>query len=59
MMIRFGDDEEHESRYVLLEVFEHGDADDDWDDALTELDMLKMLAEKLGYNLIANPDRSL
>jgi len=45
-----------EQRYVLLEILPNNlHAEDDYEDALTELDMLKMLADKLGYNLEKKP----
>lgn len=45
-----------EKRYVLLEIFEDDDANDttfdSYEDALSEEDMMKMLAAKLGYTLV-------
>ena len=42
-------------RFVLLEVRHesesHSFQEDSWDDALTEEQMLEMLAQKLGYEL--------
>lgn len=44
-------------RFVLLQVMHESECDgafqeDDWNDALTEQQMLEMLAAKLGYDLI-------
>ncbi len=45
-----------ETRYVLVEIFEDDDDNDttldSYDDALSEEDMLKMLASKLGYTVV-------
>ncbi len=47
--------EPNERRYVLLEVRPESEndsfQDDSYDDALTEHQMLTMLADKLGYTL--------
>lgn len=61
-VIDFDEDEEDdldtptEKRYVLLEIFEDDDANDttfdSYEDALSEEDMLKMLAAKLGYTVV-------
>ena len=41
-----------ETRYVLLEVDpENDDGEDTYDEALTELGILEMLADRLGYEL--------
>ena len=47
-----------ERRFVLLEVFPENENDiDDYDEALSELKMLEMLAERLGYQLIKSEPR--
>jgi len=43
-------------RYVLLQVLHESQAscfqEDDWNEALTEIQMLEMLASKLGFQLV-------